>query len=79
MLNFGNARKNIIKTENLFVIVFYSIKRKCSQIELQLKVEIEKNSLVLKYLRPDVVDFYLIIKGLHHKTVKISRFKYFFV
>ena len=33
--------KNITKSANFFVIILYCTKRRCSQIEQQLKVEIE--------------------------------------
>ena len=47
LVNFGNARKNIMKSANFFVVVLYCTKRRCSpQIKPQLKVEIE-DSLVL--------------------------------
>ena len=39
-LKFKNWRKNISKSTNFFVIVLYT-KRRCEQIEPQLKVETE--------------------------------------
>ena len=41
--NFENAQKNIMKSANFFFL-FYTVqctKRRCSEIKLQLKVEIE--------------------------------------
>ena len=40
-VNFGNSRKNIMKSANFFVFVLYCTKRRCSEIKPQLKVEIE--------------------------------------
>ena len=42
--NFENAQKNIMKSANFFLFLFYTVQREdaqCSQIKPQLKVEIE--------------------------------------
>ena len=41
LVKFENERKNIMKSANFFVFVLYCSKRRCSQIKLQIKVEIE--------------------------------------
>ena len=38
-VKFENARKNIVKSANFFVIVLYCTKRRCSQIKPQVKLK----------------------------------------